>query len=1153
MKMASETENSIPVCPPLPEPAGERALYRKMMGKGHEVNGSEDIGRTEMDGPGQGAPEGLKYAKYNVTGPTGPLAGECTKGGVGSTVAVSTGGTISVTLEEILKTFNAPISEDQAWALIYQTSRMYKARLQEPGCRLRDLRLPLHPHQLNVQKDGSCNVTARTDKELCIPSTQKKILLKLGIVVYRALDYNLPTSEDCQISHELEELIDFMTSEDNDDEGIERDSEEVEEDLVSVDSDGDCPPGNGTLGGVLTNLEVVSVVANGCGGGERKHLETKELDHVLEYCSSRVSPSKPEDHYRAVCRALVTETLELRTFLQRVCQGEAEVLRLKAQAETTGKELEKIHFNDWSDDQRIWQALQARFWMQVVDELRRGVRLKKINFSRAPIEYELTPYEILMEDIRSRKYNLRKVMVNGDIPPRVKKDAHAVILEFIRSRPPLRKASERKLAPQPLKRVSCPREQLLDSIRKGRVLKPVNQKLKSRRCGVLTFSVTIPLHPFQYTSFILPTTTQVDSVKKSCDDEIDTSGAAHSLDGIGSSSNSGGGGGTGSNQSASFHHGSSGYFSGGISTAHKTMTLGRSSFSHTSGTPRNTLRLIPVDFSLFNDDDFIDETANDGADSGPSATSGGPRSQQQNGGSHRILYSGSVGGKRSSTDAGGGGSGHTNDSNNSTNRLMIVNNENNQNNINTVLRRTKNIITHDEYHRFCDKALETYDLATQCESRRASMRRHTIIGCNQNYKLDPLASHSVPASRPASRQSDRDAAKPDTQPTANGVPPKEKPSAMVMPHVVNGARPAPIGSAAPAAGQNGTSSSSTIEYVGGSNLSSLDTWTKNSLDEHQWKDAFNLNDRLSLTLEEIVHIRSVMTKAELEGLPVDVHIKEDVEKRKVCFLCLRTRFTLFARGILCKLCQRTVCNKCNTKMRIPTEHFRNVPVVLLSPSLMNSPCTSNTPSPSHHAHGTGSGPTSMVDESFPRSLMERLLRPELDRKTRNTVGSAPSSPKNQRSASSTPGTSLHGTETLSLSLSHHVSSSGGASNHCAKDVTVPASVIAASAAAQKCSLMSRSMEGPNSLPPQSPARPHSNCSTLDRKNRFAKAFTLTASGPGGGGLDPQKERLTGELMAVCNDCRSLVLEIIRSSRQTRTTARNQVLRHLTLDISPVYK
>lgn len=104
------------------------------------------------------------------------------------------------------------------------------------------------------------------------------------------------------------------------------------------------------------------------------------------------------------------------------------------------------------------------------------------------------------------------------------------------------------------------------------------------------------------------------------------------------------------------------------------------------------------------------------------------------------------------------------------------------------------------------------------------------------------------------------------------------------------------------------------DLVAGSQISSLDTWTKSSLDEHQWKDTFNLNDRLSLTLEEIVHIRSVMTKAELESLPVDVHIKEDVEKRKVCFLCLRTRFTLFARGILCKLCQRTVCSKCNQKV-----------------------------------------------------------------------------------------------------------------------------------------------------------------------------------------------------------------------------------------------
>lgn len=38
---------------------------------------------------------------------------------------------------------------------------------------------------------------------------------------------------------------------------------------------------------------------------------------------------------------------------------------------------------------------------------------------------------------------------------------------------------------------------------------------------------------------------------------------------------------------------------------------------------------------------------------------------------------------------------------------------------------------------------------------------------------------------------------------------------------------------------------------------------------------------MSVTLEEFVHIRSVLTKAELESLPVENHVKEDAEKGKV--------------------------------------------------------------------------------------------------------------------------------------------------------------------------------------------------------------------------------------------------------------------------------
>lgn len=47
-------------------------------------------------------------------------------------------------------------------------------------------------------------------------------------------------------------------------------------------------------------------------------------------------------------------------------------------------------------------------------DLRDGVKLKKVQerqYNPLPIEYQLTPYEMLMDDIRSKRYKLRKVMV----------------------------------------------------------------------------------------------------------------------------------------------------------------------------------------------------------------------------------------------------------------------------------------------------------------------------------------------------------------------------------------------------------------------------------------------------------------------------------------------------------------------------------------------------------------------------------------------------------------------------------------------------------------------------------------------------------------------------------------------------------------------
>ena len=69
----------------------------------------------------------------------------------------------------------------------------------------------------------------------------------------------------------------------------------------------------------------------------------------------------------------------------------------KSQVETDS-ELGQLDIQDW-----------ARLWVQVIHELRSGVRLKKTEYTRTPIEYELTPYEILMDDIRSKRYKLNKV------------------------------------------------------------------------------------------------------------------------------------------------------------------------------------------------------------------------------------------------------------------------------------------------------------------------------------------------------------------------------------------------------------------------------------------------------------------------------------------------------------------------------------------------------------------------------------------------------------------------------------------------------------------------------------------------------------------------------------------------------------------------
>jgi len=70
----------------------------------------------------------------------------------------------------------------------------------------------------------------------------------------------------------------------------------------------------------------------------------------------------------------------------------------------------------------------------------------------------------------------------------------------------------------------------------------------------------------------------------------------------------------------------------------------------------------------------------------------------------------------------------------------------------------------------------------------------------------------------------------------------------------------------------------------------------------------------NLSLKEVGHIRSVHAKADIESMPDDCQTKRDVISGKVCFQCVKTRFSLFSKSSKCPLCGQAVCSKCIAKL-----------------------------------------------------------------------------------------------------------------------------------------------------------------------------------------------------------------------------------------------
>uniref|UniRef100_A0A8C7EPW5 Spire type actin nucleation factor 2 n=1 Tax=Neovison vison TaxID=452646 RepID=A0A8C7EPW5_NEOVI len=252
-----------------------------------------------------------------------------------------------------------------------------------------------------------------------------QMVQSLGFAIYRALDWGLDDSEERELSPQLERLIDLMANNDCE--------------------DGVCGAADEGYGGPEEEEEAE--------GGPRA---VRTFAQAMRLCAARLTDPRG-------AWILHGEELRVRTFTHRLAMlqklREGELQEGKALAE-----LDHLGHTDW-----------ARLWVQLMRELRHGVKLKKVQeqeFNPLPTEFQLTPFEMLMQDIRARNYKLRKVMVDGDLPPRVKKDAHELILDFIRSRPPLKQVSERRLRPLPQKQRTL-HEKILEEIKQERRLRPV--------------------------------------------------------------------------------------------------------------------------------------------------------------------------------------------------------------------------------------------------------------------------------------------------------------------------------------------------------------------------------------------------------------------------------------------------------------------------------------------------------------------------------------------------------------------------------------------------------------------------------------------------------------------------------------------------------
>ncbi|KAM6418439.1 protein spire homolog 1-like [Pluvialis apricaria] len=255
-----------------------------------------------------------------------------------------------VSLAEILRCFEHPISEEQAWAICFQCCR----KMEQLAVGLYP---PLHsvfikgPGSIFIHADGTASFKVYHKSDVgSIQQSEDKLLEYLGVVIYEALDWGIDSQVERELSDPLEKLLCLM---------------------LKLDDEAMKP--------------------------------TVTLQDVIKACEEHLArPSEATSHYEVTCRSLFTEYTELQKLVTIIHTSKESLRKM---------DVEDLLENPLQKKEKHWASLWSNVIRELQNGVRLRKATERPQRHMSPKESIHSPYELLLDDIQHKRYTLRKVII----------------------------------------------------------------------------------------------------------------------------------------------------------------------------------------------------------------------------------------------------------------------------------------------------------------------------------------------------------------------------------------------------------------------------------------------------------------------------------------------------------------------------------------------------------------------------------------------------------------------------------------------------------------------------------------------------------------------------------------------------------------------